>query len=95
MIRKEKAYIWVTYEVSKGEESVIRLCLGNQVNSFIFSALHLRHLRELKCWVGNWVHEEGTGKKLWAEGINCGAFSIKMSFSKATEWLRSPKERVG
>lgn len=44
MIRKEKAYIWVMLEVSKREEElVIRLCLGKQINSFIYSIVFIQH----------------------------------------------------
>lgn len=44
MIRKEKACIWFMHELSRREEeSVIRLCLGNQVNSFIYSIILIRH----------------------------------------------------
>lgn len=42
VIRKEK--IWVTHEVSKREGLEMRLCLGHQVNSFVYSSIFIQRV---------------------------------------------------
>lgn len=42
VIRKEK--IWVIHEVSKREELEMKLCLGNQVNSFMYSSTFIQNV---------------------------------------------------